>query len=313
MSAQLTSLNSRRWSRTVAALGLLYLASHVAAAQEKAVPPPADGPYRVGGNVTRPEVISQTKPVYTEMARKARLQGTVILETIIDEEGNVTNVRVLKGLPMGLDQAAVDAVSTWKFKPATFEGKPVKVYYVLTVNFQVTGPTYLGPALVKFSAEHPDFAAALNGERWDEAAALLDAWSTDRSDDAGIGLARVYLLLHRNLPEDAWAALEGYHGTHRSEALRAFMKFALQIAQRNTLDSLTRTEAVERGLDAADLAIEAAPDDWESMLDKSALLREQAAQTSDDEEGQRLRDEADRLRARAAEVRRAALPAGAGD
>jgi TonB family protein len=46
-------------------------------------------------------------------------------------------VRVLKGLPMGLDHAAVDAVQKWKFKPATLEGRPVKVYYVLTVNFQV--------------------------------------------------------------------------------------------------------------------------------------------------------------------------------
>jgi len=58
-------------------------------------------------------------------------------EAIIDTGGNVTNVRVLKGLPMGLDRAAVEAVQKWKFKPATLEGRPVKVYYVLTVNFQV--------------------------------------------------------------------------------------------------------------------------------------------------------------------------------
>jgi len=46
-------------------------------------------------------------------------------------------VRVLKGQPMGLDKAAVDAVQRWRFKPAMLAGKPVKVYYVLTVNFQV--------------------------------------------------------------------------------------------------------------------------------------------------------------------------------
>lgn len=61
----------------------------------------------------------------------------MIVEAIIDTNGNVTNVRVLKGLPMGLDKAAVDAVQRWKFKPAMLEGRPVKVYYVLTVNFQV--------------------------------------------------------------------------------------------------------------------------------------------------------------------------------
>jgi len=56
--------------------------------------------------------------------------------SVIDAEGNVADARVLKGLPMGLDRAAVDAVQKWKFKPATLKGKPVKVYYTLTVNFK---------------------------------------------------------------------------------------------------------------------------------------------------------------------------------
>ena len=100
--------------------------------------PSDDAPLRVGGAVTRPELIGNPgKPVYTELARRARVTGTVIVEAIIDTGGNVTNVRVLKGLPMGLDRAAVEAVQKWKFKPATLEGRPVKVYYVLTVNFQV--------------------------------------------------------------------------------------------------------------------------------------------------------------------------------
>ncbi|HWM89908.1 MAG TPA: energy transducer TonB [Thermoanaerobaculia bacterium] len=94
-------------------------------------------PYRVGGEVTRPEKISGVSPVYTEVARKARVMGVVIVEAVIDEQGSVTETRVLKGLPMGLDRAAVEAVETWKFKPATLEGKPVPVYYILTVNFQL--------------------------------------------------------------------------------------------------------------------------------------------------------------------------------
>jgi protein TonB len=71
------------------------------------------------------------------VARKARVTGVVIVEAIIDESGNVTNARVLKGLPMGLDRAALDAVQRWKFRPAQFQGRNVKVYYTLTVNFQV--------------------------------------------------------------------------------------------------------------------------------------------------------------------------------
>ena len=72
-----------------------------------------------------------------EIARKARIQGVVIVEAIIDKEGNVTNVKILKGLPMGLDSAASDAVSKWKFRPATLNGKPVAVIYNLTVNFRL--------------------------------------------------------------------------------------------------------------------------------------------------------------------------------
>lgn len=99
--------------------------------------PEPEGPIRVGGDVVPPEKITAPSPQYTEIARKARIQGVVIVEAIIDKEGNVTNVKILKGLPMGLDQAAADAVKKWKFKPATLNGKPVAVIYNLTVNFRL--------------------------------------------------------------------------------------------------------------------------------------------------------------------------------
>jgi TonB family protein len=102
-------------------------------------PPPAEpeGPIMVGGDVKPPVKVSAPPPQYTEIARKARIQGVVIVQAIIDKEGNVTNVKVLKGLPMGLDQAAVEAIKKWKFQPSTLNGKPVSVYYNLTVNFQL--------------------------------------------------------------------------------------------------------------------------------------------------------------------------------
>ena len=102
-------------------------------------PPPAEpeGPIRVGGDVQPPVKISAPSPQYTEIARKARIQGVVIVEAIIDKAGAVTNVKILKGLPMGLDTAAADAVKKWRFKPATLNGKPVAVIYNLTVNFRL--------------------------------------------------------------------------------------------------------------------------------------------------------------------------------
>jgi len=93
--------------------------------------------YRVGGEVTPPVVQSRIAPKYTEAARRARVTGIVILETVVDRQGDVVQARVLKGLPMGLDQAALDAVSQWKFRPATRGGQPVDVYFILTVNFRV--------------------------------------------------------------------------------------------------------------------------------------------------------------------------------
>lgn len=93
-------------------------------------------PLRVGGDVLRPEILSQVMPVYPEKARKAGTRGTVILETIIDEEGCVRNIRVLQGVPDGLTESAVASVRGWVFSPATLKGQPVKVYYVLTVQLR---------------------------------------------------------------------------------------------------------------------------------------------------------------------------------
>jgi len=111
---------------------LLFLLASLSQAQA----PPADGePYRVGDRVTRPEKIAGAPPVYTEEARKAGVTGVVILEAIIDERGDIVNTRVLKGLPKGLDEAALETVTTWKFKPATRDGKPVQVVATFKVTF----------------------------------------------------------------------------------------------------------------------------------------------------------------------------------
>lgn len=101
--------------------------------------PRSDGPIQITARVKKPVVIESTRvaPRYSEAARRARLQGSVLVQAVIDERGNVTEVRVMRGLPMGLDQSAADAVSQWKFTPATLEGRPVKVYYLLTVYFEV--------------------------------------------------------------------------------------------------------------------------------------------------------------------------------
>lgn len=97
----------------------------------------AGSPLQVGGNVRPPEKIFAPQPKYSEEARKARLQGAVILQTVIDALGNVSDVKVLKGLTLGLTESAIETVREWRFKPATRNGEPVPVYYNLIVTFTV--------------------------------------------------------------------------------------------------------------------------------------------------------------------------------
>jgi protein TonB len=99
--------------------------------------PVDDVPIYLRAGITRPEILDRTEPRYTELARRSNVQGTVIVEAVIDEQGRVRDVKVLKGLPLGLDQSAVDAVRRWLFRPAMMGDRPVKVFYSLTVTFRI--------------------------------------------------------------------------------------------------------------------------------------------------------------------------------
>jgi periplasmic protein TonB len=98
---------------------------------------PPSGPLRVGGDVKAPTVVTRIEPKYTETARAGRVAGVVIVEAIIDKNGNVDQVKVVKGLPMGLSEEAERAVRQWKFRPGTMNGQPVDVIFNLTVNFKL--------------------------------------------------------------------------------------------------------------------------------------------------------------------------------
>ena len=95
------------------------------------------GVYHVGGSVRAPEVIRQVDAEFSEEARKAKFSGNVIVSLIVDDGGNPQRVRCARDVGMGLCDKAVEAVRQWKFKPATKDGKPVKVEMSVEVNFQV--------------------------------------------------------------------------------------------------------------------------------------------------------------------------------
>ena len=81
---------------------------------------------RVGGDVAAPVKLFAPQPRYTEMARKAREEGIVIVEAVIDETGTVTGAKIVKGLRFGLNEEALGAVERWRFEPATLNGRPIR-------------------------------------------------------------------------------------------------------------------------------------------------------------------------------------------
>lgn len=95
------------------------------------------GVHRVGGSVSAPAVIARVEPEYTEEARAAQYQGTVLLYVEITPEGRATNVRVQRPLGLGLNEKAVEAVSGWRFRPGHKDGKPVTVAVTIEVNFRM--------------------------------------------------------------------------------------------------------------------------------------------------------------------------------
>lgn len=111
--------------------------SWLLAARPSPPPIPTDLPFRVGGDVKAPVVIHRVEAAYTEKARNERIEGIVIIEAVIDRTGHVRDANVLKPLPDGLDQAAIDAVKQWTFVPGTLNGVPVDVLYNLTINFHL--------------------------------------------------------------------------------------------------------------------------------------------------------------------------------
>jgi len=95
------------------------------------------GPYSVGGGVSAPIPIYKPEPPYSEEARKAKYQGTVVLMIVVDAQGNVTDCKVVRPLGLGLDEKATETVRTWKFKPALRNNVPVPVRVIVEVSFRL--------------------------------------------------------------------------------------------------------------------------------------------------------------------------------
>jgi len=100
-------------------------------------PPPKpvhQGPYRVGGRVQAPRLIDKVEPIYPPLAKQARIQGDVVIESVIDTRGRVTEMKVVSGSPL-LVEAAEQALQQWRYEPTLLNGQPVAVDMLVTLHF----------------------------------------------------------------------------------------------------------------------------------------------------------------------------------
>ena len=95
------------------------------------------GVYRVGGGVSAPRAVFAPDPEYSDEARKAKYQGTVVLYMIVGPDGRARDIRVMRSVGMGLDEKAIEAVRTWKFDPARRDGQAVAVQINVEVSFRL--------------------------------------------------------------------------------------------------------------------------------------------------------------------------------
>jgi TonB family protein len=92
---------------------------------------------RPGNGVSNPAVVSQVQPKYDEQARAAKIEGSVLVSLVVDENGVPRNVKVVRSLDPGLDQKAIEAVQQWKFRPGQKDGNPVAVQAQIQVTFKL--------------------------------------------------------------------------------------------------------------------------------------------------------------------------------
>jgi protein TonB len=102
-------------------------------------PPPQPAPvepFRIGGDIRPPTLLHRVEPTYPDLALRAHVAGTVILEAIIDAAGAVQSVNVLRSVPL-LDTAAMDAVEQWRYAPTILNGRPVPVKLTVVLTFKI--------------------------------------------------------------------------------------------------------------------------------------------------------------------------------
>ena len=164
-----------------------------------------------GGETSNPRLLRKIEPEYSEEARKAKLQGKIGLAVEIWPDGKPHKIRVMRGLGLGLDEKAVDAVRQWRFAPAMQDGEPVRFISQIEVEFTLdagttagSAGTVVGPPSPVSAVESGGCGTELLASRWNAVKdsrneGELQKFIADYKSCRGVG---VLMTRARNLLED---------------------------------------------------------------------------------------------------------------
>lgn len=120
-------------NRVVGVVGFVVVLSVAAAGFQEGPVYQVDDP-----GVTSPRVVKEVRPQYSPEAMKAKVQGEVVLKTVVNQKGEPTDIRVVQSLEESLDKEAVKALAGWRFEPGRRNGDPVRVEVEVRLSFKIS-------------------------------------------------------------------------------------------------------------------------------------------------------------------------------
>src|SRR5262249_42944662 len=117
-------------TRAMVALAAIALIAPLSAFQSQ-------GPYKVGNGVSAPKIVFKVQPDYTDDAKSAKIEGSVLVQAVIGADGGIRDMEITKHLEPSLDANTLVALAQWKFQPGMKDGAPVDVSVTIEVNFKL--------------------------------------------------------------------------------------------------------------------------------------------------------------------------------
>jgi TonB family protein len=131
------STSRRNLIRTTAAFAVVLAAFATVGLRDGSAQAAPEHVYSVAEGVAAPKLLYKQDPEYSEEARIAKVEGTVLVNVVVGTDGLAHDISIVRGIGSGLDQKAIEAVAKWHFQPGTLNGEPVAVRASIEINFRL--------------------------------------------------------------------------------------------------------------------------------------------------------------------------------